>query len=210
MLPLGRSHPRVAAGWVERAGAHRGDAGRETGGGVFAMTRAPFSAPTRCATRRRAVGQAAANPAGAGKWMRSPRRRGGACAPRPCACLRGSRGDLVGLQLNHVGCRQFLRAQHAMRPIQRRDNSTVDVPLDNDINRAIAIPFGSNKHTVASFEVQRGVVPASVGFVCVHNSKVAAILIASTSISRFLKDFLGADYQGFTGLFTEERGGESE
>jgi hypothetical protein len=53
------------------------------------MTRAPFSAPTHCATARRAVGRAAANPAGAGKWMPSPRRRGGACAPRPCAFLRG-------------------------------------------------------------------------------------------------------------------------
>ncbi len=53
------------------------------------MTPALSSAPTRCATRRRAVGQASANPAGAGKWMRSPRRRGGACAPRPCVCRRG-------------------------------------------------------------------------------------------------------------------------
>ena len=55
------------------------------------MTRAPSFAPTRCATRRRAVGQAASNPAGAGKWMPSPRRRGGACAPRPCVCRRVSR-----------------------------------------------------------------------------------------------------------------------
>ncbi len=60
------------------------------------MTRAPFSAPTRYATPRRAVGQASANPAGAGKWMRSPRRRGGACAPRHCVCLRGFSQGLSG------------------------------------------------------------------------------------------------------------------
>jgi hypothetical protein len=53
------------------------------------MTLAPSSAPTRYATARRAVGQACANPAGAAKWMPSPRRRGGACAPRPCVCRRG-------------------------------------------------------------------------------------------------------------------------
>jgi hypothetical protein len=53
------------------------------------MTLAPSAAPMRCATSRRAVGQAAANPAGAGKWMPSPRRRGGACAPRPYVCRRG-------------------------------------------------------------------------------------------------------------------------
>jgi hypothetical protein len=52
-------------------------------------TLSPFSVPTRYATRRRAVGQAAANPVGAGKWRRLQRHRGGACAPRPCACLRG-------------------------------------------------------------------------------------------------------------------------
>ena len=57
------------------------------------MTLAPSSAPTRCATRRRAVGRAVANPAGAGKWMPSPRHRGGACAPRPYACRRASRHD---------------------------------------------------------------------------------------------------------------------
>jgi hypothetical protein len=56
----------------------------------------------------------------------------------------------------------------------------------------------------------RGSVSASVGFVCVHNAKVAWKLIESTSLSRFLKDFLGAHNQWFTGLFTEERGGESE
>jgi hypothetical protein len=56
----------------------------------------------------------------------------------------------------------------------------------------------------------RGSVSASVGFVCVHNAKVAWPLIESTSLSRLLKDFLGAHNQGFTGLFTEERGGESE
>jgi len=61
------------------------------------MTRAPSSAPTRCATRRRAVGQAAANPAGVGKWMPSPRRRGGACAPRPYVCRRGFSLALLAL-----------------------------------------------------------------------------------------------------------------
>lgn len=57
------------------------------------MTPAPSSAPTRSATRRRAVGQGVANPAGAGRWMPSPRRRGGACAPRPYVCRRVSFGS---------------------------------------------------------------------------------------------------------------------
>lgn len=53
------------------------------------MTRGPSSAPMHCATARRAVGRDVANPAVAGKWMPSPRRRGGACAPRPYVCRRG-------------------------------------------------------------------------------------------------------------------------
>jgi hypothetical protein len=126
------------------------------------------------------------------------------------SCGRDLLRGLVGLQLDHVGGRQFLRAQHAVIPIQRRDNSTVNVPLDNDINSAVAVPFGGNDYTVAGLEVLRGIVSASVGFVCVHNAKVAWPLIESTSLSRLLKDFLGAHNQWFTGLFTEERGGESE
>jgi hypothetical protein len=55
------------------------------------MNLAPSYAPTRCAIPRHAVGQAVSNPAGAGKWMPSPRHRGGACAPRPYVCRRASR-----------------------------------------------------------------------------------------------------------------------
>lgn len=62
------------------------------------MNLAPSYAPTRCATPRRAVGQAASNPAGAGKWMPSPRRRGGACAPRPSVFHRGFSSSRVALR----------------------------------------------------------------------------------------------------------------
>lgn len=57
------------------------------------MNLAPFYAPTRCASPRHAVGQVASNPAGAGKWMPSPRHRGGACALRPVVCRRVSFGS---------------------------------------------------------------------------------------------------------------------
>ena len=57
------------------------------------MNLAPSYAPTRCAIFRHAVGQAVSNPAGAGKWMPSPRHRGGACAPRPHVCRRVSFGS---------------------------------------------------------------------------------------------------------------------
>jgi hypothetical protein len=47
---------------------------------------------------------------------------------------------------------------------------------------------------------------AGLGVLCVHEAKVAASLIESTSFSRVLKDFLGAGNQ----RFTEQGGGESE
>ena len=56
------------------------------------MNLAPSYAPTRCATPRRAVGQAASNPAVAAKWMPSPPRLGVACALRPVVCRRVSFG----------------------------------------------------------------------------------------------------------------------
>lgn len=59
------------------------------------MNLAPSYAPTRFATCRRVVGQDAANPAGAGKWMPSPQHRGGACALRPVVCRRGISSALL-------------------------------------------------------------------------------------------------------------------
>jgi len=138
------------------------------------MTRALSSAPTRCETAPRAVGQAVASPSGAGKWMPSPRRRGGACAPRPCVCHRGSRPlhrHPAALQLDCGAGALIAVASHDRFTTGALPRFFVDA-VDNSegITRPFPSLFEVDPIPVAVFVFARNVFGAdSLWFVVCHN-----------------------------------------
>jgi hypothetical protein len=181
------------------------------------MTLAPSAAPTRCGTARRAVGQAAANPSGAGRWMPSPRRRGGACAPRPYVCRRGLPffGRIIpaawelwqcGEATNedgHLGAdivallKRQLRAPRGVAAMTG-DLATYGRPVR--IQRVNALTIAAIAGGANRAEDLRGGTPAPVGGLCVHNdANLLLLLILSTGFSRY---FRGVFLQSKTGGFT--------
>jgi len=181
------------------------------------MTLAPSSAPTRYATARRAVGQACANPAGAAKWMPSRRRRGEACAPRPCVCRRAVSQGLGGHDRvefrGQIALAVYL--DNAVIYVFSRDN----VVANADLNTA-AIVCATQDNFGIGFLGQRVnfnngrrgrqlrdqfVDQFVVGAVCSHNAD--NISWGLESVNRFFKkksDFFGGWESGtYKGFYTK-------